>query len=185
MNNYPKLNTKRLLLRGFQLSDAAVVQKLAGAYEVAETTLNIPHPYESGMAETWISTHQKQFENSSGVVFAVTLKESNDLIAAMGLGITQRFNRAELGYWVGKPYWGQGYATEAATEVLRYGFQNLKLNKIYASHMTGNPASGRVIQKIGMEPEGLLKQHALKWDQFVDLAAYGILAENWRSSHEI
>lgn len=184
MSNYPKLKTKRLLLRGFQLSDAAAVQKLAGAHEVAEMTLNIPHPYENGMAEAWISTHQKEFETGLTVVFALTLHESHDLIGAMGLIITQRFNRAELGYWVGKPYWGQGFATEAAVEVLRYGFQILKLNKICATHMTSNPASGKVMQKIGMESEGLLKQHALKWDQYVDLATYGILAENWHLSHE-
>jgi RimJ/RimL family protein N-acetyltransferase len=55
----------------------------------------------------------------------------------------------------------------------------MQLNKIHASHMTRNPSSGRVMQKIGMESEGILKQHALKWDEFVDLAVYGILASSW------
>ncbi|NQV14217.1 GNAT family N-acetyltransferase [bacterium] len=184
MSNYPELHTDRLVLRAFQLSDATEVQMLAGAREVAEMTLNIPHPYSNGLAENWISSHKKDFEAGMGMRFAIVEKETAKLIGAIGLIITERFNRAELGYWVGKPYWGKGFATEATKELLRYGFQELKLNKVYATHMTRNPASGRVLQKIGMQLEGLLKQHALKWDQFVDLAAYGILAESWHSSQK-
>ena len=179
MKKYPEIKTERLLLRGFQPSDAAAVQELAGVYEVAEMTLNIPHPYLDGMAETWIETHQEDFESGGGVVFAMIDQKSKLLMGAAGLIVTPRFNRAELGYWVGKPYWDQGYATEASKALLKYGFETMQLNKIHASHMTRNPSSGRVMQKIGMESEGILKQHALKWDEFVDLAVYGILASSW------
>jgi RimJ/RimL family protein N-acetyltransferase len=109
--------------------------------------------------------------------------QSEKLVGAVGLTITKRFSRAELGYWVGKPFWGKGFATEASRAVLKYGFEGLQLNKIYATHMTRNPASGKVMQKIGMDQEGLLKQHALKWDQYLDLAAYGILSTTWRQQH--
>jgi len=180
MNNYPKINTERLLLRGFLPGDAPRIQELAGAFEIAEMTLNIPHPYLDGMAETWMESHPKEFDAGAGVVFAMTEAQSEELLGAVGLTITKRFNRAELGYWVGKPFWGRGYATEAARAVLKYGFEELQLNKIYATHMTRNPASGRIMQKLGMQQEGLLKQHALKWDQFVDLAAYGILSDTWQ-----
>ncbi|MBC8193691.1 MAG: GNAT family N-acetyltransferase [Candidatus Marinimicrobia bacterium] len=183
MKNYPEIKTDRLLLRGFQPSDALEIQKLAGALEVAEMTLNIPHPYLDGMAETWMENHQKDFESGEGLVFAMVDLKSDKLLGAVGLTITRRFNRAELGYWVGKPFWGQGFATEASTSVLAYGFEIIQLNKIHASHMTRNPASGRVMQKIGMEPEGVLKQHAIKWDQFVDLAVYGILSSTWLAQH--
>mgnify|MGYP002640191016 CR=1 FL=1 len=179
MKIYPTLTTERLLLRKFQVTDASVIQELAGAYEVAEMTLNIPHPYLEGMAEIWMESHQEEFEAGMGIVFAIEESQTKKLAGAIGLVVTKRFNRGELGYWVGQPYWGKGYATEAAHELLRYGFETIKLNKISATHMTRNPASGRVMQKIGMEKEGVLKQHALKWDQFVDLAAYGILADNW------
>ena len=184
MRNYPQLKTDRLILRRFEHSDADEIQQLAGAHEVAEMTLNIPHPYIDGMAEIWIETHQEEFESGMGVVFAVVEQETDHLVGAVGLIVTQRFNRADLGYWIGKPYWGRGYATEASREILRYGFIDLKLNKISATHMTRNPASGRVMEKIGMEKEGLLKQHALKWDEFVDLAVYGLLAKNWRRNQE-
>ena len=175
----PELQTRHLLLRGFRKADGPQVRHLAGAPEVAETTLNIPHPYQAGMAESWIASHRREYESGRGITLAVTLADSQQLVGAMGLILTRRFSRAELGYWIGKPYWGRGYATEAAAAMLRFGFQTLKLNKIHASHMTRNPASGRVMQKIGMVQEGLLRQHALKWDQFVDLAVYGLLAEDW------
>ncbi len=179
MENYPEIKTERLLLRGFQPADASEIQALAGAFEVAEMTLNIPHPYLDGMAETWMESHQKDFESGEGVVFAMIEMQSGSLVGAVGLTVTKRFNRADLGYWVGAPFWGKGYATEASNAVLKYGFEEMHLNKIHASHMTRNPASGRVMQKIGMEQEGVLKQHALKWDQFIDLAVYGILSSTW------
>jgi ribosomal-protein-alanine N-acetyltransferase len=179
--SYPEMKTDRLLLRGFRLSDAAEVMNLAGDFEVAKTTLNIPHPYPEGMAETWIKDHQQDYESGEGIVFAMVDLNSEKLLGAAGLIVTRRFNRAELGYWVGKAYWGKGFATEASKAVLAYGFREMKLNKISASHMVHNPASGRVMQKIGMEREGILKQHALKWDQYVDLALYGILSSTWLS----
>jgi len=183
MKAYPTLTTDRLILRKFEETDASIVKMLAGDYEIAKMTLNIPHPYEIQMAESWIATHQQEYDDDMGVVFAMVNPEYDDLVGAIGLTITQRFNRAELGYWVGKAHWGRGYATEASLEILKYAFEELKINKITATHMTRNPASGRVIKKIGMEYEGLLRQHALKWDQFLDIAAYGILAETWRQNH--
>ncbi|MBT4034471.1 MAG: GNAT family N-acetyltransferase [Candidatus Marinimicrobia bacterium] len=181
MKKYPELNTERLILRGFQPTDAPHIQELAGAFEVAEMTLNIPHPYLDGMAETWMSSHQSEYNSGNGVVFAMIELHSGKLVGAVGLTVTKRFNRAELGYWVGKPFWEKGYATEASKALLKYGFEVIRLNKIHASHMTQNPASGRVMQKIGMESEGVLKQHALKWDQFVDLAIYGIVSTAWQA----
>lgn len=175
MKERPSLQTERLILRPFRLADAAGVQRLAGDREVASTTLNIPHPYEDGLAEQWIGTHQEEYEQSRGVVFAVVLRSEQVLIGAIGLVINQRYERAELGYWVGKPYWNQGYGTEAARAVLQYGFEVLRLHRIHASHLKRNPASGRVMQKIGMTYEGCSRQHVKKWGVFEDLERYGIL----------
>ena len=184
MKNYPELKTEHLFLRRFEETDAGAIQTLAGEHALAEMTLNIPHPYIDGLAQIWMESHQVEFESGMGIVFAMSEQETGQLVGAVGLTVTKRFNRAELGYWVGKPFWGKGYATEASEEILRYGFEIMKINKISASHMTRNPASGKVMLKIGMEKEGLLKQHALKWDQFVDLAVYGILAEKWRDQQK-
>jgi len=150
---------------------------LAGDRAVADTTLNIPHPYEDGAAEKWIGNHRDWFECGEQVVFAVTLKTDGTLLGAVGLRIQREDQRAELGYWIGKPYWGQGYATEAARAAVQFGFGRLGLNRIYAHHFSRNPASGHVMRKLGMALEGHLPQHVRKWDAFEDLELYGIPQE--------
>jgi len=181
MAKQPELRTDHLLLRPFTVADAPAVQQLAGDRDVASTTLNIPHPYEDGMAEEWINTHPKQFKRGEAVIFAIVLRKDNLLIGAISLSINQQHENAELGYWVGKPYWNNGYCTEAAKAVLHYGFTALGLNRIYAHHLSHNPASGRVMEKLGMKHEGCLRQQAKKWNVFEDLEAYAILKSEYGS----
>ncbi|MBI5116312.1 GNAT family N-acetyltransferase [Candidatus Poribacteria bacterium] len=175
MKERPTLQTARLNLRPFDLSDARDVQRLAGEKAIADTTLNIPHPYEDGMAEEWISSHQPKFEAGELANFAIVLREDRALIGSLGLVICQRFDRAVLGYWIGRPYWNNGYCTEAGQAILQYGFETLNLNRICASHLTRNPASGRVMKKLGMIHEGHARQHAKKWDIYEDLEFYGMI----------
>ncbi len=175
----PTLQTQRLILRPFTLADAPDVQRLAGAREIAAVTLAIPHPYEEGMAEEWIQTHPKAFEEGRGVNFAIALRETGELCGAIGLAIDRENNHAELGYWIGTPYWGQGYCTEAAKAVLQYGFEVINLHRIHSVHFSHNPASGRVMQKVGMSYEGCRRQHIQKWGQFQDDELYGILKRDW------
>ena len=176
-----KIETERLLLRPFELSDGSRVKELAGDRAIADTTLNIPHPYKDGMAEEWISSHQPKFETGESVDYAIILKATQKLIGAIGLIINKGFNRAELGYWVAKEHWNQGYCTEAAESMLEYGFYKLDLHKITATHITRNPASGKVMEKIGMKREGIFRQHVIKWDKYEDTISYGILRKEWES----
>jgi RimJ/RimL family protein N-acetyltransferase len=171
----PTLRTARLTLRPFTLADAPDVHRLAGAYEVALNTLMIPHPYPDGAAEEWIASHQKSFEANAIHHFAI---DDGQLCGAIGL-IMKDAGIAEVGYWVGVPYWNRGYVTEAAREVLRYGFEDLGLQRIFAGCFARNPASARVMQKIGMQYEGTLRRHVVKWDEPQDITFYGILRDEW------
>jgi RimJ/RimL family protein N-acetyltransferase len=157
-----------IALRPLTLADAPAVQTLAGAYEVALNTLLIPHPYPDGAAEEWISrSHPHTFVIDDGQLVGVTgLMLKGDEIA-------------ELGYWVGVPFWNRGYASEAARQIIRYGFEDCGLHRIFAGHYTRNPASGRVMQKAGMTFEGTLRQHTKKWGEYLDVSYYGILREEW------
>jgi len=177
----PTLETTRLVLRPFTLVDANRVQRLAGDAAIADTTLNIPHPYEDGMAEEWIESHPQQFAEGRAATFAVVLKGAGPglLVGAVGLEITPRFSRGEIGYWIGREYWGQGYCTEAARAVLRYAFEERGLHKVTGSHFARNPASGRVMEKIGMTREGYLREHVRKGDRYEDLVVWGILRSDW------
>ena len=98
--------------------------------------------------------------------------------------INQEFEHAEMGYWIGKPYWGQGYAAEASLAVLAYGFDQLGLHRIWARHMRRNPASGRVMQKMGMLYEGCMCQHVKKWDEFEDVLIYACLKSECEATKE-
>jgi len=171
----PTLYTDRLILRPFALADAPDVQRLAGDRDVASTTLRIPHPYEDGAAERWIAGHQEKFDRGELVNFAITVRPAGQLIGCISLTIEREHRAAELGYWIGKPWWGQGYATEAAKAVVQYGFEVLGLNRIYAHHFTRNPSSGRIMQKLGMSYEGRHRQAVLKWGRFEDIETYAIL----------
>ena len=173
----PTFQTAQLFLRPFTLDDAPVVQRLAGAPEVASTTLNIPHPYESGMAEAWIESHEAAWDANERVTLAMTT-EGDEVVGAVTLHLNSKHRRAELGYWVGLPYWGRGYATEASEALLGFGFDVLGLNRIQAHHITRNPASGRVMQKLGMEFEGIIRQHVFARGKFEDVALYAILGSD-------
>ena len=160
------------------------MQRLAGDRAIADTTLSIPHPYEDGVAEQWIATHQELFEAGALVNFAITLAADGNLLGALGLHIVRRDDRAELSYWIGKPHWNQGYATETAHGIMHHGFEQLNLNRIQAHHILRNPASGRVLQKIGMQREGVFRQYIRKWNAYEDIVGYAILRdEYYQASH--
>ena len=171
----PILKTPRLTLRPFVLADAAEVQRLAGAPEVAHTTGNVPHPYLDGIAERWIESHAADFARGISVVYAVI--HNHALIGCVSLAVTPSHRRAELGYWLGVEFWNQGYATEAATALIDYGFGPMELNGVVAEHLRRNPGSGRVMEKLGMKHEGTLRQHVVKDGVFEDLEVYGILVD--------
>ena len=177
MDDRPTLQTDRLILRPFRLADAAEVQRLAGDSRVAEMTANIPHPYEDGMAEEWIGGHAEAFSSGRRVSFAIVRRSGSALVGAIGLVIEKEHDRAGLGYWIGVPYWNQGYCTEAAWAVLRYGFGSLSLSRIHSGHIARNPASGRVMLKIGMTREGYLRRHIRCRGRTEDLVVYGILRD--------
>jgi len=182
MNTMPTIYSKRIILRPFTADDAQAVTDYAGDHDIAYNTLNIPHPYDITMAQSWIQTHQQLFDDERSLVLAIERIEPKNLIGAIGLhDIRRDYDRAEIGYWIGKSFWNQGYCTEAAIALLNYGFTHYNLNRILAYHFSYNPASGRVMQKIGMKHEGTLRQHVKKLGTYIDLEVYGILRGEWEN----
>ena len=134
-----------IALRPFEMRDAARVQLLAGEREVAEATAQIPHPYPDDAAEAWIATQGRAGSEHS---YAITLSEDGLLIGAIGLrpGADEG---GHLGYWIGRPYWGRGYATLATRALIAVGFHCLDVEELTAWHLVRNAASGRVLEKCG------------------------------------
>ena len=166
MITVPILHTERLILRSFTFGDAADVKRLASNPDVASTTDVMERPCEDETAEEWIQWCHKEFEKGAMANFAITFRTDGTLIGTVGLVF--RYNNASLGYWIGKPYWNCGYATEAAKAMVAYGFREHDLDLIYADYAKRNPASGRVMQKIGMHyaydlsEEGMIRYRILK-----------------------
>jgi RimJ/RimL family protein N-acetyltransferase len=163
--------------------DAAEVARLAGDRRIAATTLNIPHPYEESMALAWIGTHAERAERDEGLSLAVTERTTDAIVGAAGLAINRTHRRGELGYWVAAEKWGCGYATEASRAVIDYAFGPLDLSRVVAHCLTRNPGSRRVMEKLGMQLEGRLRKHMVKWDVAEDIWIYGILREEWCALH--
>lgn len=175
MTSLPRLETDRLRIRPYSEPDILELLPLIGTKEVAATTLRIAHPYTEKDAREFL-----EFANEPGKVWlAITLRNGGRQIGGIGLRIEEQHRHAELGYWLGAAYWGQGYATEAGRAMLRFGFEDLKLHRIFATHFKHNPASGSILKKLGMRYEGCQREHLLKWGEFVDSEMYGILRSEW------
>ena len=142
------IRTPRLLLRPPALADAAQISLLAGDYDVASMTGTIPHPCSQQQAEEWIGS---ALASDDEVVFAVT--QSGALIGCTGYRAFGT-DHAELGYWIGKPYWRMGYATEAVRALIAHGFDEGGFKYLIAGHFADNPATERVLRKLGFVPTG-------------------------------
>lgn len=169
------ITTERLVLRLFQTSDAETVVKLCNNYNIYKSTMYLPFPYSLDDALSWIEFHYDNLIEDFSYEFAVTNKETGELYGAIGLSNKKDFNQGELAYWIGEPYWGKGYATEAAQAILQFAFEEKKLHKVFARYFSSNPASGKVMEKIGMKQEGILKDHVIKDGKYEDIVYYGII----------
>jgi len=181
VHDQPTLFTERLTLRPFVADDAFDVERLAGIREIADTTLNIPHPYPHGGAAEWIRLHGPAWIDGSSATFAILGRKTGALVGAISLMIKREHRRAELGYWIALDCWNRGYATEASRRLIDFGFEFLDLHRIEARHFLRNPASGRVMEKLGMQQEGVERDQVIKSDRFESLAVYSILEPEWRS----
>lgn len=173
------LETERLILRPFVISDAPSMSQLAGHPEIAATTLNMPSPYSEEAARTFIESVQ---DNPKNHAFAIVRKQDQQLLGGIGIHPEERHQHAELGYWIGVPYWNQGYASETAKRIVDYGFEALKLRRIYAGYFAHNIASRRVMEKAGMVYEGMFRQHYERFGHFHDIGYCAILRSEWESA---
>jgi len=144
----PVLKTDRLVLRALCQRDVPVIVQLAGDRRVAENTARIPHPYTAADAEGLLASINQK---GSETVFALELDG-----ALIGMsGLDPRTDGAELGYWLGVPFWGCGYATEAVRAVIDYAFSELGHELLHSGARVSNPASRRVLEKCGFQWTGV------------------------------
>lgn len=177
-----QLETDRLLLRPLRLEDAsAMYANWASDDEVARFVTWDTHETVEETQEL-MAFWEKQYDRSDFYLWGMVLKETGQLIGTFAFtDLSDRHQIAELGYAIGKAWWNKGYNTEAGQAILAFGFDQLGLNRIQAVHDVRNPASGRVMEKLGMTLEGTIRQARLVKGQFVSINLYGILAQDWKN----
>jgi RimJ/RimL family protein N-acetyltransferase len=180
----PTLTTDRLLLRPFQEDDFAAVHAYASDPEVCRYMSWGPNDEAETRAHLVTKAALAREATPSDYVWAVTLRESEVLIGSCDLHPTAvRTYKAELGYCYRRDSWGQGYATEAAAAMVDFGFRGLGLHRISAGFFAPNVASGRVIEKLGMQYEGRLREAVQKNGEWYDMLLYAILEHEWAGAN--
>lgn len=149
-----RIETERLTLRPPRPQDADEVQRLAGDFRIADVTSSIPHPYPPELAQRRIERCVQEWASGAAANFIITESGSGQLVGSIALEDIGRVE-AEVGYWIGAPYWSRGYASEACNALVDFAFRQLRLRRLHASHLARNPQSGRVLCKAGFRRLGL------------------------------
>lgn len=150
------LETERLLLRPPERRDIATLVPLANDYDVAKNLSTLPHPYTVAHGEEFVARVEQQRETGTDFNFAITRKSDKTYMGGCGLHLKE--GKFEFGYWLGQPFWRQGFATEAATCLLQFAFHDLNADSVWAGWYFDNPASGHVLEKLGCKANGMDKR---------------------------
>lgn len=169
------ITTERLLLRMFKISEAEPVAELCNNYNVYKSTLSLPYPYTLECALSWIANHEENYSSDKFYEFAITNNNTGEIYGCIGLSNNQKDKNGEVGYWIGEQYWRNGFATEALRAVIEFALSKKKYHRVYSRHFASNPASGRVMQKAGMQYEGTLIDHIFKENKYETIIHYGII----------
>lgn len=175
----PMLRTERLLLRPLKSSDAPALHTVTNHPQVSANMLDMPHPYPEQAAANMIDWSREAALRGDYFAFGIIRQADNALLGVIFIKVDNEDRRGELGYWLGVEYSGQGYATEAARRMLQFAFEKLLLNRIYAYCFTDNSSSAKVLEKIGMQCEGVLRRDVVKDGVVKDVAFYGLLRSEY------
>lgn len=181
------LESKRLILRPLQTTDAEAMTTLLQDPVIARWTLRLPWPYTLDDARHFIALQTDDEHAGMALNWGIVERVSDRLTGVVGLhGIDTAAGRAELGYWMGEPYRGKGYTTEAARRIVSWAFETAGFERIQATYFVGNDASATIMRKIGMTHEGLLRGYARKYDHLHDVHLYAVLRDDssWMSTKE-
>jgi [ribosomal protein S5]-alanine N-acetyltransferase len=177
----------RVYLKTLGIEDAQAITEKVNDREITLNTLTIPFPYERQHALAFIEFATQKYSLREEYHLGIHL-QNGELIGVCGLTNIDSVNmKAELGYWIGRDYWGKGYANEAMQLIMYFGFKNLKLNKIYAHVFGSNERSIKLLERLGFSQEGLLKEDVFHAGvgRFMDAFSYSILKKEFPSKLKV
>ena len=176
----PTLETRRLVVRPLMAKDDLSVRELANDLRIAALSIWPMQGYGRTMCRRWIAGTHEGWVEGTRAEFVLELKSGGEVVGLAGLDRREAGPAAaELAFLLKVGFWGQGYGTEAAEAVVDFGFKRLKLNRIYARHLASNTASGRVLAKLDMRQEGVLREFAVRGNGFEDAVLVSLLRREW------
>jgi [ribosomal protein S5]-alanine N-acetyltransferase len=167
----------RVHLSEVRISDKQALIQYLNDREIYDRTLRIPYPYTEASADEWLALSAKKTEQAGRPIHFAIRVAADALIGVLGFDGPQEGSphRAEIGYWLAKPYWGQGIMSAVVRRLCRHAFEELGLAKITANVFAYNPASARVLEKCGFQQEGFLRKHFLKDGALLDGKLFALL----------
>jgi RimJ/RimL family protein N-acetyltransferase len=177
-----KLETRRLILRKPEKADALGIQTLIANWEIAKWLGRLPWPYPPNGAAEWIERMHREVALGQGYVFGLSVKSRpfDGIIGVVGLHVREH-GEWELGYWLGEPYWGLGYMSEAAPAVVAHAFQTVGINPLTAGHFVGNEGSARVLLRCGFEYTGEGRRRCEARGHEVDCLEMELTRAKWQA----
>lgn len=182
----PKLTSEHLTLDEFTPLDAPILSALATHPDIYRNTLDIPASYSENLAREWIEhLYQPTQLALSQLVWAIRKNPTKELMGVISLTKLNHQNRnGTLGYWLGHRYWRQGHGTRACELVLDYGFKSLNLHKVHAEILEHNERSIALLERIGFQKEGHLRQNIMKDQKWLDLVIFALFSHQWPKTKE-
>jgi [ribosomal protein S5]-alanine N-acetyltransferase len=167
------LETSRLILRPWTPEDLPAFEQISNDPDVAEFTASFVYPQPEGWAKARLERTIARFEEHQ-YGFAVIWRETLETVAEVNISIDQKRHRGDIGYMCARDWRGRGIVSEAVQAMNTWAFSNHELNRIQACHFPRNPASGRVLEKAGLQREGILRGYILKNGVSEDVVMYGM-----------
>ncbi len=159
---------KNLILRPLRKGDEFSLAKNINDKIIAKNTSRTPYPYKLKDGKKWVAKVLKQYKIRKPAQLSLAIDFKGEVVGGIGLS-TIEGHQASVGYWLAKPFRGQGITTRALKRITNYGFNQLKLKRIYAKTFLFNPASSRVLEKAGFKFEGVLKKDTKKGKKYLDV----------------
>ena len=168
-------------LSPMQLTDKEAHVEWLNEVEFHQNMDNIASPFTDNDAEEWLKGLESKFLNQKPSVLAIRRSIDNKLIGSIGIYHSEPSSTqvAEIGYWLAKPYWGQGIISQAIQVFIKYSFEELNVLRIFAKVFDKNISSWRVLEKAGFKLEGIQRQHVYREGVFLDDRLYGLLKSDW------
>lgn len=177
---FPEIYTKRLFLREISLKDAQILLEYWSDPEVTKY-LNVTTFKTIEQSMNMIRVLHSLYKSKEGIRWAIVLRKTNEVIGTCGYNThVKKSSRGEIGYELGRKYWGNGYASEAVKEVIRYGFNSMKLNRIEAFTVPEALSSINLLKKFGFKKEGMLREYGYWNGRFWDENIYSLLKRDWK-----